>query len=84
LGLSPLTEIALTIAGVCGLDLFSTEIALTPAGVFVVVDYVNNPIDLRLQSAASDGVPDETVRDIAERLADFALKSVHPAERIPG
>jgi hypothetical protein len=75
-GLAPLTEIVLTIARVCGLDLFSTEIALTPGGVFVVVDYVNNPIDLRLQSAAHDGVPDQTVRDIAGRLADLALGTI--------
>ncbi|MGB7294112.1 MAG: hypothetical protein WBC70_00855 [Candidatus Aminicenantales bacterium] len=84
LGLSPLAEITMTIAGICGLDLFSTEIALTAAGVFVVVDYVNNPIDLRLQSAASDGVPDETVRDIAARLADLVLENVNPVERGPG
>jgi hypothetical protein len=73
-GLSPLVSTTRTIAQVCGLDLFSTEIALTAAGLFVVVDYVNNPIDLRLQSAAADGVPDESVRDIAFRLADFALR----------
>jgi len=75
-GLAPLTETTLTIARVCGLDLFSTEIALTPGGVFVVVDYVNNPIDLRLQSAAHDGVPDETVRDIAVRLADLVCRAI--------
>ncbi|MBN2409192.1 MAG: hypothetical protein JXE07_05595 [Candidatus Aminicenantes bacterium] len=78
-GLAPLTQIMLTIAGICGLDLFSTEIALTAAGVFVVVDYVNNPIDLRLRSAAADGVPDETVRDIAGRLADLVLRNVDGA-----
>jgi hypothetical protein len=75
-GLSPLTETTLTIARVCGLDLFSTEIALTRPGVFVVVDYVNNPLDLRLQSAAHDGVPDETVRYIAARLAELVSRAV--------
>ncbi len=74
-GLAPLTEITVAIAGICGLDLFSTEIALTTAGLFVVVDYVNNPIDLRLQSAAFDGVPDDIVRDIAGRLADLVPRS---------
>jgi hypothetical protein len=72
-GLAPISSTTRTIAQVCGLDLFSTEIALTAEGLFVVVDYVNNPIDLRLQSAAADGVPDDTVRDIAARLADIAL-----------
>ena len=73
-GLAPVTSTTLTIARVCGLDLFSTEIAMTASGLFVVVDYVNNPIDLRLQSFAPDGVPDEVVRDIAARLADLVLQ----------
>jgi hypothetical protein len=47
---------------------------LTASGHFVVVDYVNNPIDLRLQSATPDGVPDETVRDIAGRLAELVFE----------
>jgi len=66
--LAPLRGIAAHVAGLCGLDLFSTEIALTADGRFVLVDYVNDPVDLRLQSKASDGVPDDIVRGIAERL----------------
>jgi len=31
--------------------------------------YVNDQIDLRLQSKTPDGVPDHIVRDIAARLA---------------
>lgn len=76
-GLASVASTTLTIARVCGLDLFSTEIALSRSGAFVAVDYVNNPIDLRLQSAAADGVPDETVGDIAARLADLVLEH-HP------
>ncbi len=68
-GLGPLHDIAASIARLCGLDLFSTEIALTADHLFVVVDYINDQIDLRLQSKAMDGVPDEIVRDIAQRLA---------------
>jgi len=79
-GLAPVKSTTLKIACVCGLDLFSTEIALTESGVFVVVDYVNNPVDLRLQSAAHDGVPDKTVRDIAGRLADLVLEHQRPPE----
>lgn len=78
-GLTALTETTLTIARVCGLDLFSTEIARTPPGILVVVDYVNNPIDLRLQSAAHDGVPDQVVRDIAGRLASLVSREVRRA-----
>jgi hypothetical protein len=68
-GLSPLHEIAKAIALLCGLDLFSTEVALTLAGLFVIVDYVNDQIDLRLESKTFDGVPDRIVWSIAERLA---------------
>jgi hypothetical protein len=70
-GLGMLRATALRIAGVCGLDIFSTEIALIPTGVFVAVDYVNHPIDLRLQSATPDGVPDAMVHRIAGRIAEI-------------
>jgi glutathione synthase/RimK-type ligase-like ATP-grasp enzyme len=66
--LSPLRTITTSIADFCGLDLFSTEVALTPNDLFVVVDYVNDQIDLRLQSKAADGVPDTIVLDIADGL----------------
>jgi hypothetical protein len=68
-GLSPLRHIVARIAAVCGLELFSTEIALTAGGEFIAIDYVNDPLDLRLQSKAADGVPDDIVRNIAEHLA---------------
>jgi hypothetical protein len=68
-GLRSLHEVPQRIAQICGIDLFSTEIALTESGRFVIVDYVNDPVDLRLQSAAFDGVPDAIVENIASRLA---------------
>lgn len=77
--LTPLYDITASIARLCKLDLFSTEVSLTPDGLFVVVDYVNDQIDLRLQSKAADGVPDEVVRDIAGRLAELALEHARPA-----
>ena len=67
-----LTEIPARIAQICNLHLFSTEIALTEDGTFLVVDYVNNPVDLRLQSKAADGVPDALVENIASRLVRLA------------
>jgi hypothetical protein len=73
-GLAQLQPITQTIAGVCELDCFSTEIALTAAGFFVVVDYVNDQIDLRLKSRAHDGVPDEIAASIADRLAELVLE----------
>lgn len=73
--LSELVNIVQSIARICRLDIFSTEIALRANDEqFVSVDYVNDPIDLRLQSTAKDGVPDSTVRAIAERIADAALQ----------
>jgi hypothetical protein len=73
-GLNPLDEITVEIAQLCGLDIFSTEIALTAEGLFVVVDYVNDQIDLRLQSMAAEGVPDAIVREIVDRLVSHVAE----------
>jgi len=70
-GLESLRATALCIAGVCGLDIFSTEIAITSERLAVAVDYVNHPIDLRLGSAAPDGVPDRIVEAIVIRIAEL-------------
>ncbi len=53
----------------CELELFSTEVALTAQGDLLAVDYVNDPIDLRLQSRAAEGVPDSVVGSIVDRVA---------------
>ncbi len=79
LGLGGLRDVARVIAWVCGLDLFSTEVARVPGGSLVVVDYVNDPVDLRLRSCAPDGVPDEIIEEIASRLA----RSVAEVVRVP-
>jgi hypothetical protein len=73
-GLQNLRQVSVRIAQICGLRLFSTEIALTEEGVFLAVDYVNDPVDLRLQSKAVDGVPDVFVESIANRLARLVDK----------
>lgn len=67
-GLRPLLTITKKIQEVCRLDFFSTEIAYTHGGAFVVVDYVNDLCDMRLQSRHPDGVPDVVVEEIARRL----------------
>ncbi|HPC35120.1 MAG TPA: hypothetical protein P5268_01495 [Candidatus Marinimicrobia bacterium] len=71
-----LNEIIAKIAVVTGLDVFSSEIALTAEGKFVVVDYINDPMDLRLQSMAIDGVPDEIVRAIASDCVATVKRAV--------
>ncbi len=73
LGLAPLRQIAARIAQVCKLDWFSTEIVLTAGGRFVVVDYVNDGIDTRIQSKAADGVPDRVMSEIAIRLVGLLV-----------
>ncbi len=78
--LRSLRSMTSSIAALCGLTLFSTEIAITSDGRFVIVDYVNDPIDLRLQSKAFDGVPDQIVRDITERLVELILSCHSPSQ----
>jgi hypothetical protein len=68
--LNRLRDITKKIASICKLDWFSTEIAL--ADKFVVVDYVNDEIDTRVQSQAMDGVPDEIINNIARQLVKIA------------
>ncbi len=70
-GLQALREISLTIGQLYGLELYSTEIAFTAEGSFIVVDYINDPIDLRVQSKAIDGIPDAIAGDIAEKLVGY-------------
>lgn len=74
-GLGNLREVTERIARICCLDLFSSEIALAEDGRFLIVDYVNDPIDLRLQSRAKDGIPDFIVEDVAARIAATATKN---------
>jgi hypothetical protein len=62
------------IANICGLNLFSTEIALDADGVWQVVDYVNDPCDFRLKSKAHEGVPDEVVAGICDRVASWVKR----------
>jgi hypothetical protein len=70
--LQPLFGMIRDIAGICRLNFFSTELVLDRGGQWLAVDYVNDSCDLRLKSRHADGVPDEAVRQIAERIADFA------------
>ncbi len=72
-GLQPLKSICSKISAICNLELFSTEIALTADACFVVVDYVNDQIDLRLQSKTIDGVPDTILHSMAKHLVDSAV-----------
>ena len=72
--LNPLDSITQRIASICKLDWFTTEIALTLED-FVVVDYVNDQIDTRVQSKAVDGAPDEIMQSIASQLVTIAKEN---------
>lgn len=82
-GLRPLIAIARTISEICELEFFSTEVALTLERKFVVVDYVNDICDMRLQSRHPDGVPDMVVVKICTRLARYLKAGQRRAESTP-
>jgi hypothetical protein len=58
-----------TIYDICQLDFFSSEIALSEDGKLIVVDYVNEICDMRLQSKYGDGVPDAIIHQIQRLIA---------------
>jgi len=72
--LTPLHDLTRRIASLCRLDWFTTEIALTLED-FVVVDYVNDEIDTRIQSKAVDGAPDGIMQSIASQLVTIAKEN---------
>jgi hypothetical protein len=67
-GLDELIRLSTHIARVAKMDFFSSEIALTPQGEFVVIDYVNDQCDMRLKSKHFDGVCDELVAFVVNGL----------------
>jgi hypothetical protein len=70
-GFGALRKITSTLHRICGLGLFSTEIAFSSEEQWVVVDYINDQIDLRLQSRTPDGIPDTIAREMAGHLIDM-------------
>ncbi len=69
-GLGGLRTTMEAIRKICGLDFFSSEIALTGDGTFTVVDYVNEVCDMRLQSKYYNGAPDAVVHRIEALIAE--------------
>ncbi len=80
-GLRPLFDIVRRIAAISNLRFFSTEIARDRAGRDVVIDYVNETCDMRLQSGHADGVPDSIVEAVAARIAAFVRERPAPGSR---
>ena len=61
------------------LDFFSTEIALEHDGRYFVVDYVNDPCDMRSQSKNFDGVPDTIIQMIVTGITNYVKKQFAPS-----
>lgn len=74
--LDSLFSITKKIAAICHLNFFSTEIALTTNRRCVVIDYVNEICDMRLQSQHYDGVLDEMVRKIAVQIVSHVRQQL--------
>ena len=68
---SEIENIVLKIADISKLELFSTEIAMDSSGKLLVIDHVNDQVDLRKKSKYQDGIPDEVVSQIVNRIADW-------------
>ncbi len=74
-----LGRIVKIVAEVAQLDFFSTEIALDTEGRYVVVDYVNDPCDMRLQSKYFDGAPDVIIGEIVQHIVGCIKRQFAPA-----
>ena len=80
-GLGSLRDVLKAIHRICKLDFFSSEIAQTTHGDLIVVDYVNEICDMRLQSKYHNGAPDGVVHRIQELIA---IEVERHARRIEG
>ncbi len=69
-GLDGLWTAAGTIAGIAQIELFSSEVARVDDGRLIVVDYVNDPVDLRFLPHAREGMPWEVAGAIAQAIVE--------------
>lgn len=87
LGLHPLRELPRRLAALTGMNFFSTEVALTVPGEYVLIDYVNDQCHMLTQSSNPKmGVPDEIVAGIALRLVEGAeqlIRNTKPLQATP-
>jgi len=77
-------EIIHLIARTCGIDFFTTEIAIDQHNRLQVIDFVNEMCDMRMRSRHGDGVPDTIVFRIIDRVTGLCRqlarrKSTPPA-----
>ncbi|MBU0547252.1 MAG: ATP-grasp domain-containing protein [Candidatus Omnitrophica bacterium] len=75
--LLPLIRITTEIARITRIDWFSCEIALSKKEKdFVTIDYMNDQCAINPQSKYKDGVPDELIAQIAERMVEKAFQYI--------
>jgi hypothetical protein len=73
-GLGVLGDMVRRVAELTKMRFFSSEIAMTEPGRFVLIDYVNDQCHMLSQTANPRmGVPNAVVAEIAERLVDSAM-----------
>jgi hypothetical protein len=82
-GLTAIPKLMRKIASVSMLSFFSSEIANCSDGRWVVVDYVNESCDMRLQSKYWDGVPDVLVQQIAGALVEAVVQRIQTPSEYP-
>ena len=76
--LSPLFKIVEKIAAISHLSFFSTEISQSKDGQFIVIDYVNESCDMRQKSRYADGVLDDVVINVANKIVTYIKKKLRP------
>ena len=76
--LSPLFKIVEKIAAISHLSFFSTEISQSKDGQFIVIDYVNESCDMRPKSRYADGVLDDVVINVANKIVTYIKKKLRP------
>lgn len=78
--LAPMRDIIDRLAALTGMKFFSSEIAVTEPGRFVLIDYVNDQCHMLSQSANPQmGVPDAVVTAVAKRLVDGVVELIKAA-----
>jgi hypothetical protein len=80
-GVEQLEGLIRRIADLTGMTFFSSEIAQTEDGEFVVIDYVNDQCHMLSQTAHPQmGVPDQLVASIARRLVEAAQETIRGSQ----
>lgn len=73
--LHPLFKIVEQISKTIKLKFFSTELVVDRNKKFIAVDYVNEVCDMRLRSKHMDGVPDEIVEKIVNKIVSYVSEN---------